>query len=118
MLQAWNRLKSRTFAQFGGALILVSLALPWFASRCRALAHTDFRVWELDKGAFVLVAAYGLLAISQIRMSSRDSMALIYHDHRRTDDGRVRLQDLDFAAGFCSATEIGGPTARLRSTTC
>lgn len=70
--------ESRTFAQFGGALLLVSLALPWFAISLAGLGSQGFRVWTFDKGAFVLIAAYGLLAISQIRMSSRDSMALIY----------------------------------------
>ena len=70
--------ESRTFAQFGGALILVSLALPWFALSLAGLGSHGFRIWSFDKGAFVLVAAYGLLAISQIKMSSRDSMALIY----------------------------------------
>lgn len=70
--------ESRTFAQFGGALILVSLALPWFALSLSGLGSQGFRVWSFDKGAFVLIAAYGLLAISQIQLSSRDSMALIY----------------------------------------
>lgn len=70
--------ESRTFAQFGGALILVSLALPWFALSLAGLGSYGFRVWSFDKGAFVLVAAYGLFAVAQIKMSSRDSMALIY----------------------------------------
>ncbi|MBJ7458274.1 MAG: hypothetical protein JHD02_03705 [Thermoleophilaceae bacterium] len=70
--------ESRTFAQFGGALILVSLALPWFALSLAGLGSQGFRVWTFDKGAFVLIAAYGLLAIAQVRMSSRSSMALIY----------------------------------------
>ena len=70
--------ESRTFAQFGGALILVSLALPWFAISLAGLGSQGFRVWTFDKGAFVLIAAYGLLAVAQIKMSSRDSMALIY----------------------------------------
>lgn len=70
--------ESRTFAQFGGALILVSLALPWFALSLAGFGSQGFRVWTFDKGAFVLVAAYGLLALSQIKLSSRDSMALIY----------------------------------------
>lgn len=70
--------ESRTFAQFGGALILVSLALPWFALSLAGLGSYGFRVWSFDKGAFVLIAAYGLLAVSQIKLSSRDSMALIY----------------------------------------
>ena len=70
--------EARTFAQFGGALILVSLALPWFALSLAGLGSYGFRVWSFDKGAFVLVAAYGLLALSQIKLSSRDSMALIY----------------------------------------
>lgn len=70
--------EARTFSQFGGALILVSLALPWFALSLAGLGSQGFRVWSFDKGAFVLVAAYGLLAISQIQLSSRDSMALIY----------------------------------------
>jgi hypothetical protein len=70
--------ESRTFAQFGGALILVSLALPWFALSMAGFGSHGFRVWTFDKGAFVLVAAYGLLALSQIKLSSRDSMALIY----------------------------------------
>lgn len=70
--------ESRTFAQFGGALILVSLALPWFAISLAGLGSYGFRVWSFDKGAFVLIAAYGLFALAQVRMSSRDSMALIY----------------------------------------
>lgn len=70
--------ESRTFAQFGGALILVSLALPWFALSLAGFGSHGFRVWSFDKGAFVLIAAYGLLALSQIQLSSRDSMALIY----------------------------------------
>jgi hypothetical protein len=70
--------ESRTFAQFGGALILVSLALPWFAISLAGLGSYGFRVWTFDKGAFVLVAAYGLLALTQIKLPSRDSMALIY----------------------------------------
>lgn len=70
--------EARTFSQFGGALILVSLALPWFALSLAGLGSHGFRVWSFDKGAFVLIAAYGLLAVSQIQLSSRDSMALIY----------------------------------------
>lgn len=70
--------EARTFSQFGGALILVSLALPWFALSLAGLGSHGFRVWSFDKGAFVLIAAYGLFAVSQIQLSSRDSMALIY----------------------------------------
>jgi hypothetical protein len=70
--------EARTFAQFGGVLILVSLVLPWFALSFAGIGAHNFRVWSLDKGAFVLIAAYGLFALSQIKMSSRDSMALIY----------------------------------------
>src|SRR4029079_7095564 len=70
--------EARSFAQFGGALILVSLALPWFALSLAGLGSHGFRVWNFDRGAFVLVAAYGLLAVSQIKLSSRDSMALIF----------------------------------------
>lgn len=70
--------ESRTFAQFGGFLLLVSLALPYFAISFAGLGSMGFRLWTVDKGAFVLVAAYGLLALAQIRLSSRDTMALIY----------------------------------------
>lgn len=70
--------ESRTFAQFGGLLLLVSLVLPYFAISFAGLGSHGFRLWTLDKGAFVLIAAYGLLAIAQLKMSSRESMALIY----------------------------------------
>ncbi|MBJ7355170.1 MAG: hypothetical protein JHC98_10110 [Thermoleophilaceae bacterium] len=56
----------------------MSLALPWFALSLAGLGSHGFRVWSFDKGAFVLIAAYGLLALSQISMASRDSMAVIY----------------------------------------
>jgi hypothetical protein len=70
--------ESRTFAQFGGALLLISLALPWFALSLAGFGSHGFRIWSFDKGALVLVAAYGLLALSNIQLASRDSMALIY----------------------------------------
>lgn len=77
-IQGMESPEARTFSQFGGALILVSLALPWFALSVASLGSYGFRVWSFDKGAFVLIAAYGLFAVSQIQLSSRDSMALIY----------------------------------------
>lgn len=70
--------ESRTFAQFGGFLLLVSLALPYFALSFAGLGSHGFRVWTMDKGAFVLVAAYGGLALAQVKLSSRETMALIY----------------------------------------
>lgn len=70
--------ESRTFAQFGGVLLLVSLLLPYFAISFADLGSYGFRLWRLDRGACVLVAAYALLAIAQLKMSSRETMALIY----------------------------------------
>lgn len=70
--------ESRTFAQFGGALLLISLVLPYYAISFAGFSTFNFRLWTVDKGAFVMVAAYGLLALAQIRLSSRDAMALIY----------------------------------------
>lgn len=70
--------EARTFGQFGGLLLIVSLALPYFAISFAGLGGQGFRLWTVDKGAFVLVAAYGALALSQLSLSSRESMALIY----------------------------------------
>jgi pyruvate/2-oxoglutarate dehydrogenase complex dihydrolipoamide acyltransferase (E2) component len=70
--------EASTFARFGGALLAVSLVLPYFAISFVGLASHGFRLWEVDKGAFVLVAAYSLFALAQVTMGSRDSMALIY----------------------------------------
>lgn len=70
--------EARTFAQFGGLLLIVSLVLPYFAISFAGLGGQGFRLWTVDKGAFVLVAAYGLLALSQLSLSSRESMAVIY----------------------------------------
>lgn len=67
-----------TFARFGGAMLLVSLVLPYFAMSFAGFGSHGFRLWSVDKGAMVLVAAYGLLALSQVKMGSRDSMAVIY----------------------------------------
>jgi hypothetical protein len=74
--------ESRAFAQFGGFLLLVSLVLPYFTFSIAGLSGIDGtsqRLWSIDKGAFVLIAAYGLLALSQIRFSdARETVALIY----------------------------------------
>jgi hypothetical protein len=70
--------QSRTLAQVGGFLLLVSLVLPWFSISFGGLASQGFSIWKLEKSAGVLIAAYGLFAVSQVRLSSRDTMALIY----------------------------------------
>lgn len=71
--------ESRAFAQFGGFLLLVSLALPYFTFQMATLLSMNQRLWTIDKGAFVLIAAYGLLALTQVRFSpSRETVALIY----------------------------------------
>lgn len=77
--------ESRGFAQFGGFLLLVSLVLPYFTLSIAGISSLpggngmSQRLWSIDKGAFVLITAYGLLALSQIRFSpSRETVALIY----------------------------------------
>ena len=59
--------EARTFAQFGGLLLIVSLVLPYFAISFAGLGGQGFRLWTVDKGAFVLVAAYGLPALRNSR---------------------------------------------------
>lgn len=66
------------FARFGGFLLLVSLVLPYFALSFVGLGGFNFRLNTVDKGALVLVAAYGLLALAQVRFSTRETMAMIY----------------------------------------
>ncbi len=66
------------FARFGGFLLLVSLVLPYFALSFVGLGGFSFRLNTVDKGALVLVAAYGLLALAQVRFSTRETMAMIY----------------------------------------
>jgi hypothetical protein len=70
--------ESRTFAQFGGALVLISLVLPWFGISVAGFDAIHFGVWKFDTAPGIVLAAYGLFAIAQIRLSSRDAMALIY----------------------------------------
>lgn len=115
--------ESRTFAQFGGFLLLVSLALPYFALSFAGLGSHGFRLWSMDKGAFVLVAAYGLLALAQVKFSSRETAALIYlivgalftaaliYKFWISPPGSAPIGDLGGAAG--SATVNGKSIARV-----
>lgn len=70
--------ESRGFAQFGGFLLLVSLVLPYFAISIAGLGGYGFRLWTVDKGAFVMVAAYGLIALSQVTFADRQTQSVIF----------------------------------------
>lgn len=70
--------QARTFAQFGGLLLLVSLVLPYYALSLFGLGNHGFRLWSVDRGAFVLIAAFGLLAVAQVSFAARETIALIY----------------------------------------
>jgi hypothetical protein len=70
--------EAQGFGRFGGALLAVSLMLPYFAISFAGFAGVSFRLWTVDKGAFVLVAAFALMALAQVPISTRETTALIY----------------------------------------
>lgn len=70
--------EARTFARFGGVLLLVSLLLPTFAIPIAGIDSIDFHLWRLDKTAFLIIGGFALFVLAQIPFSSRDSVALIY----------------------------------------
>jgi hypothetical protein len=70
--------EAQGFARFGGVLLAVSLILPYFAFSFAGFSGVSFRLWSVDKGAFVLVAAFAIMALAQIRFSTRSTTALIY----------------------------------------
>src|SRR5690348_8516670 len=71
--------ESRTFAQIGGVLLLVSLALPWFAIDVMGFKSFGFRLWRFDTGAAIAVVIYALfvLTLSQTSIGSRNATATI-----------------------------------------
>lgn len=70
--------EAQGFARFGGLLLAVSLVLPFYAFSFGGFSAMSFRLWSLDKGAFVVIAAIALLALMQARISDRSTTALIY----------------------------------------
>lgn len=70
--------EAQGFARFGGLLLVISLILPWFALSFAGFAGVDFRLWTLDKSAFVLVAIYAVLALAQVSFGTRDTTAVAY----------------------------------------
>lgn len=70
--------EAQGFGRFGGFLLAVSLVLPFFAISFAGFSGMSFRLWSTDKGAFVMIAAYALIALAQVRISNRETTALIY----------------------------------------
>jgi hypothetical protein len=70
--------EAQGFSRFGGLLLMVSLFLPFYAFSFGGFSAMSFRLWSLDKGAFVVIAAVALMALMQARISDRSTTALIY----------------------------------------